>query len=90
MTHTGKIVSALLVVAVLVGGAYYWFYLRTGASEQALMQQGPQATTTLPSGSNTSDTALQQDAASIDAQLKGLDSDSTNVDQTVSAHAAAQ
>ncbi len=96
MSQTNKVIVGVAVLAVVAGGAYYWFALHGKTDSMAnqekgsYMNQGPATVTTLPSGSDTSDAALQQDSAAIDAQMKGLDSDSANVDQSVSQQSSVQ
>ena len=56
--------------------------------QQTAQQQTP---TDLPTAANdTSDPAIAQDTASVDAQIKTLSSDSTSVDQSLNDKAGAQ
>ncbi len=44
----------------------------------------------LPSGTSTTDDSLAQDAAAIDAELKGLESDNTSLDTSLKESAQVQ
>ncbi len=56
--------------------------LSTNTAPQQATSTQPQNTTGLPTNSqDTSNAALQQDTAALDAQMQGLTSDSASVDQ---------
>lgn len=96
MSTTYKTVLALIVLVIVVaGGLYYWFYVRTGINpfantEAVIEEESVPATTTLPSGDSTTDAALDEDLAAISAQLDALGSDSANIDAGLEEAAAVQ
>ena len=73
-------IGIAVVAALLLGGGYYWY-----------AQQLPQAqptnpeVTTLPSGSDSSDTAIDRDLAAIDAQIGAVGDDTASANESVSA-----
>jgi cytoskeletal protein RodZ len=83
-----------LVLVVVAAGAIWWSgilnpYLSMGSAQQQATttpEQTQQETSSapqsdLPTASNdTSDAAVAQDAAAVDAQIKALSSDSSNLD----------
>ncbi len=83
----GKIVLWVVIAAVILGGLYYWFTMRgnpasapaatnTTATTTPQVAQGP----TLPSGSDTSDAAIQQDLSSTDGDTNAFASDNASID----------
>ncbi len=81
MSQTSKIVLAIAVVAVvLLGGFYYWNVMRSSAPAP----ENPEVTT-LPTGSDSSDTAIDEDLASIDAQLDAVSDDNASANDSVNA-----
>jgi Flp pilus assembly protein TadG len=81
MSKNAKIALVVIVLLVLAGGAYYW-HMHTTQPQAA--QVFNTASSTLPSGTSTTDQGLQQDAAAIDANLKGLSTDQATVNSAVS------
>ncbi len=94
-----------LAIVIVVGAGLWWsgwlspyFSMKAPApvAEQATttpqqQTQQPAATNDLPTQSgDTSDAAIMQDTASIDAQMQGLNSDSTAADQSLQDKATAQ
>ena len=81
-----NIILIVIVALVVIGGAYYWY--QGGAmpwgnepTEYGADSERAAATSdTLPTGSDASDNALDQDAAAIEAQLDAFDSDNASVD----------
>ena len=61
-----KWIIAVVVVAVVAGGVW-WYFAQAPATNQGAAVQ------TAPAGPDTSDQALSQDAAAVDAQLQILD-----------------
>lgn len=89
MTGALKTVLWVLVAVVVIGGIYYWYQngRQPLPTEEAPVQT---ATTTesmgiptLPSGTDTSDAALEQDLASIGAEVTAMDADATSIDQSL-------
>ena len=79
MSQNEKIAAAVVVVLVLAGAAYYWHQQKVSMQDDIFTN----ASSTLPSGTNTSDQSLNQDAAALDMQLEGLSEDETTVDAAV-------
>jgi len=85
MSQTSKIVLAVAVGAIVLAGAYYYWHQTqetvstTGTNEEV---------TTLPSGTNTSDTSLDTDISAVDSQIQSVGTDNASVSQSVSAAAA--
>ncbi len=77
---TGKIIGIIVVLAVL-GGAYWYWSTNAGPWGAAGTYQGAAMSTSSPS--DASDTAIDQDAAAIDAQLKAAAGDSTTVSSSL-------
>jgi cytoskeletal protein RodZ len=79
MSKTSQIVLGIAVVAVVaLGGLYYWHTMNLQAQPE-----NPEVTT-LPTGSDSSDSAIEQDLASIDAQIKEVEDDTDSADASVS------
>ncbi len=87
MNSTKLILGAVIVVAVIVVGFYS--YRMAGAPVVLTPEQKVSADKSLtPTPSNdVSDTAVKQDAAAIDAQMKALDTDTASVDSGLNASA---
>jgi uncharacterized protein HemX len=98
MSTTGKVVTGIVVALIVFGAGYYWYSQSnanavatgTAASEPitAQTQSGSlmQSTSSAQPLPKTSDAALAQDSAAIDAQMNSLDSDTTSVNQSLSAN----
>ena len=83
MSQTTKIVIGLVVLALVAGGAYwYWQEAHAPSSEEKA------EVTTLPSGADKSDAALEQDFSSIDTQIQAVGKDNANTDASVKAAAS--
>lgn len=80
MSQNAKIATAVVVVLVLAAAGYYWYHSMKPADAGDVFTN---ASTTLPSGTSTTDNSLEQDTAAIDAQLKGLSSDQATVNSSV-------
>lgn len=81
--------------SIVVGALLLWWAgVFGGMPSTAPAQSGQQQTTTqsgTPTASNdTSDAALQQDSAAVDAQMNGLQNDSAGVNSSVDSSASAQ
>lgn len=92
MSNTTKVTVAVVALAVILGGAYYWYVSQPATPEATTVGTATPNTnsvsstsgaSTLPSGTQTSNQALGQDLSAIDTQLSGLNSDNTNVSQSV-------
>lgn len=88
MSQNTKLVLGIVALVVVLGGAYWYWQSRQ--TPTASNDGSSTEVTSLPSGSNTSDTALEEDMASIDTQIKAVASDNTQASQSVDAAAAAQ
>jgi len=90
MSQGAKIITGFVVVVIVLGGLYYWYSSQhASSSTTGTAQTVPDTeTTTLPTGSSTSDTSLNQDLNSIDTQIQGVSSDNANVNDSVNAQAA--
>lgn len=86
MSKTSKIVL-WVVIAVIVAAVIVWFVVPRNSTAPGVQNvpvagapgNAPSGLTTAPT--DTSDAALNQDLANIDAQLNGLASDSASIDQ---------
>ena len=71
-------IGIAVVAALLLGGGYYWY------SMQQQAQPASPEVTTLPTWSDSSDTAIDQDLAAIDTQIQAVSEDTANADSSVS------
>lgn len=84
MTTTGKSVLAVVLLLVVIGGGLAIYHMHHQKEAVASATATSTDDGTLPtSPSDTSDAALEQDSAAIDAQMNGLGSDTATVDQGV-------
>lgn len=93
MSQTSKIVLGIAVVVIVLIGAYFIWHRTASAPETTGQAQGtgsPEETTTLPSGSNTSDAAIDQDLTSIDTQIQAVDTDNASAADSINTAASAQ
>ena len=85
--------TILIVIIILVIGVWIWFANSPSGASSALNRNNlPSATPgtsqpTMSAPANTSDTAIDQDLRSVDSQLNGLNSDSANIDTSLSSSA---
>jgi hypothetical protein len=94
----GKIKAAvsIAVIAIVLAGGYYVYIsnkVSTPAPQTATNTATPQDTNTgptLPSGSDTSDAALQKDVASVDADMSAMAGDSASIDSGMNDKAVPQ
>lgn len=78
MSKTSKtILGIVILVIVLALAIIFW------RREQAQAPTGAEEVTELPTGSETTDEALDEDLSSIDAQLQGVADDNANVSASV-------
>ncbi len=89
MSYKIKAIIGIIIVALIAGGAYY-YWSHQQATEHAALMDGTSDSGTLPSGTSATDNSLQQDTAAIDAQLKGLSSDSSSVNTSLDERSAVQ
>jgi hypothetical protein len=82
MTSTAKTILAVVVVAILATGFYVWY---TGTNPFATTNGSESDSTALPSGSDNSDAALQQDLTTINANVQATNADSQAVDSSMNA-----
>lgn len=80
-TRVGVIIAIILVLA---GGVYFWLTIYPETFPFSVSEKAVPPTTELPSGTDTRDEALEQDMAEFDAQLKALESESREVDESLS------
>lgn len=85
MTTSTKVSIAVLILALIAGGTYYFLH-RAPATIPGDVY--PDTAAELPSGTDTSDDGLAKDAAAIDANIKAVGSDTASVDAGISAHQA--
>lgn len=80
MSSGMKWTVGIVVALAIAAGAYYCTVTKGSwmADDSAVAP-----TTTLPSGSDTSDDSLDQDSAALDAQLSAFSSDNASMDQGI-------
>ena len=80
MSHNSKLVLGIAVaVIVLLGGYAYW-----QSAQSVSAPESAEEVTSLPSGTDTTDGALDSDMVAVDAQLKAVDSDNADVTTSIS------
>jgi hypothetical protein len=98
MTDTSKIVGIVVVVVLVIAGGWWYFAsqgqagtnampygqagTQAGAQEPSSVANGGSASDVTPA-QGSSDAALDQDSAQINAQLQGLNSDNSSFDNGV-------
>lgn len=97
-----KTIIAVFGIVIIAGGAYYWYanqnitpapVVEVTPTPKAVVTEpsGPNSgPSTLPTGAQSSNEALTQDLASIDSQLSGLSTDTTNASKSLSDQQVAQ
>lgn len=78
-----KVTLGLIVLAAVIGGGYYWYSSSKSAPAPVAVNEdasGIPPAHTLPSGSDTSDEALSEDVASVDADVGAMSSDTAAID----------
>jgi hypothetical protein len=86
MTTTSKTVLGIVAVAVIALGGFY-AYRAHDMNEATATNSGSSLPT---SATDTSDSAIEQDAAAIDTQLQATNDDNATVDQGIQTHSQAQ
>ncbi len=93
MSTNAKIITGIVVVIVVVGGAiWYWNANETYTANNAVGYGNPTSTVTTTQTTTTttttaampqgnSDQAIEQDMTSANAQMNGFSSDSASIDQ---------
>ena len=76
MNRTKVIWAVVIIVVLLVAGYFLFAKHALSPTNDMGLKPAPAA----PSGTSTSDAALQQDAAAIDAQINGFSDDTATVD----------
>lgn len=87
MNTGSKAVLWIILIIIVLAGGFYLTQSRPAPTENALVQPEPivqtePAAQTEPAPVDTSDAALNQSAAAIDANLSGLDSDTKAMSST--------
>ncbi len=86
MTTTTKSVLGIVAVAVIALGGVYAYRVHHMSEAMA-----PDNGTGLPtSATDTSDSAIEQDAAAIDSQLQATSNDNATVEEGIQTHNQAQ
>ncbi len=88
MSQTSKIVLGIAVVAVVLAGGFYFWYQQQGAQSEGTTSASAANVTTLPSGTATTNTSIDQDLSAIDAQIKAVGNDNASAKTSVDAAAA--
>lgn len=89
MSQSLKMVLAAGAVVVVIAFGYLWYQASAGntvGTNNVFSSEPAQ----LPSGTSTTDNSLAQDAAAIDAELKGLDTDNASVSTSLKESAQVQ
>ncbi|KND51426.1 MAG: hypothetical protein ABA06_03920 [Parcubacteria bacterium C7867-001] len=76
MSTTGKIIVAIIIIALIGLGIYYW--TTNGAKAPSDSSQATQTSETSPK--DATDDALLKDSAAIDLQINGFASDNAAVE----------
>ena len=80
MSHTTKLVLGIAVAVIVLGGGYaYWQNTKEVGTPTSMEE-----VTSLPSGTDTTDQALDSDMTAVDAQLKAVGTDNANVTTSIS------
>lgn len=79
--------AAAIVIVIAIGYMGYQWYSGKNTDTANVFSTEP---ATLPSGTSTTDSSLAKDAAAIDAELTGLDSDNASVNTSLKESAQVQ
>jgi hypothetical protein len=86
MSRTAKVIGWIIVIIIVVIiGKMIFGGNSAVAPTGAMMESGTNDTGAQASAGDSSDVALNKDMAGVDAQMNGLNSDSANADQSLSA-----
>ncbi|MDB5195085.1 MAG: hypothetical protein JWO84_269 [Parcubacteria group bacterium] len=85
MSQTTKIVLGIVVVAVILAGAYYYWNMHTSTAGIGTTSAAAGDVTTLPSGSSATDASIAQDLSSIDSQITAVNADTASAGASVAA-----
>ncbi len=81
MSQTTKLVLGIAIAVMVIGSGYaYW-----KNSHEKMEPTSAEEVTTLPSGTDTSDTALDTDMKAIDTQIQAVGTDNADVSTSVTA-----
>ncbi len=95
MSKTGKIILWVVLAVIVVGGGIWWWmasqagttpaamYNNTGATVASSSTSGTSATASTSYPQGDSDQSINQDMASVNAQMNGLSSDNASVTQSM-------
>lgn len=89
MTKSLKTLLGILILVAVAAGIYFavdW-YVGNKMGGSAVFSNEP---ATLPSGTSTTDTSLEEDTAAIDAELTGLEADQVSADASLKESAQVQ
>ena len=90
----GNTLLVVIIIVALVGLGAWWYSTQQDAglpgTQSSYGTEAPSTTTTLPSGTSVTDTALDQDLSAIDGQIGAFDSDNTDVNAGLSDQQVAQ
>jgi|TARA_R110000824_G_scaffold401771_1_gene615632 predicted negative regulator of RcsB-dependent stress response len=86
MSSSNKTVLAVIVVVAVALAGYYGYQWNQERQGAAFSDEAAE----LPSGSSTTDSSLEEDAAAIDAELQGLDADNSSAEASLEGSAEAQ
>ncbi|MDO8408178.1 MAG: hypothetical protein Q7S95_03005 [bacterium] len=84
----------IILIAIVAGLGAWWYSTQQDAglpgTQSSYGTEAPSTTTMLPSGTNVTDTALDQDLSAIDGQIDAFASDNTSVNAGLSDQQVAQ
>lgn len=88
MSTTGKVILWIVVAVIVVGGIWWWAASQNSGAPAVTATNGggspaasSTASTSYPQGD--SDQSINQDMASVNAQLNGLSSDNASITQSM-------
>lgn len=83
MSQTSKITLGICVLVVVLLGVFFYWQMK----DPFMMQD---AETALPTGQATDDSSLEEDLASIDAQIEAVSSDNASASESIDTAVAPQ
>jgi cytoskeletal protein RodZ len=86
MSKTGKVIMWIVIVIIVVGGIWWWVISRSNTAMAPSGDNTPSVSanatsTSYPQGD--SDQSINQDMASMNTQMNGLNSDNASVTQSL-------